>query len=137
MSEFFWPSGKVFQHGCQNCILRVHRNSSMKNIFFSDKNVHFFISLGHWAKLFHPYGSFFGVLAIFFRQGCQNCVVLVLENSCRAIFVSKIFFIVFGLWEIKLRHLSKLFSRGFQNCSFQTRGEKRNRYIQFFVNFGY
>ena len=66
-----------------------------KIVFFLKKIVRIFINLGHWANLFHPYGKLFGVLANFFRQGCQNCLVVVLKNGCREIFVWKKSFLLF------------------------------------------
>ena len=75
-----------FRHGCQNCILRVHRNYSRKNSLFSEKK---FIFSSFWdieRNFFTLMEKIFRVLANFFRQGCQNCLVVVLKNSCRESF---------------------------------------------------
>ena len=59
------PSGKTFQQGCRNSIIRVHRNILRSNVFSS-----FFYPSWTMSKQFSPFLDFF-------RPVCQSCILRV------------------------------------------------------------
>ena len=67
------PPGKIFQQGCRNSIILVHRYKLSWNYVLS-KEMHFFIIFGLWAKNFWPAGKNFWWVY-------QNCILRVHRNT--------------------------------------------------------
>ena len=67
--NFFGLESYLFWHGCQKCILRVHRNVLRRFSFLNWK--YFFNHFPRWVKSFC-------FLPQFHRQRCQNCILRVL-----------------------------------------------------------
>ena len=136
--NFFAFSSETFWHGFQNCILRVHWNTS--GINFWDIICSNFLSLGLWPKILQHYSEFFfGLLAILFRQVCQNCLLFVLKNSLRQCFFLGKNVYVLTLWDTDWKnfgHLSNIFGRGFPKSFLREQRYKlsKKRFSEIFLN---
>ena len=58
LSEIYWPSGKLFEHGCQNGFRRVHKNTLRKTILLNRKFSCFHNSWTLSENLSTVWGSF-------------------------------------------------------------------------------
>ena len=98
---------KILRRGCQNCILRVQRNSWRKTIF-SEKSVIFI----HYCTLGRKFLAFF---LKNHRTGCENCILRILRNSLRKTIFSEKMCIFYSLSHIATK-IFGLLSENFRRC---------------------
>ena len=107
--KIFGILSNVYQLGCQNCILRVQKNS-LSWISFA-KVVEFCLSISD----FQTKKSCF--LAEKYRHVCQKCILTVRWNNLRGGFLWKSFLAIFrDLAKRNFSFSSNKFLRGCQNC---------------------
>ena len=70
ISGHFWPSGKGSEHGCQNRLRRVHKDTLRD--FFEQKLLSLLILFGHWAKIHRPHGKIFSAFWRNFSRGLSE-----------------------------------------------------------------
>ena len=77
LSELFWPSGKLFEQGCQKCFRRVRKNTLRKTILMIKKFSCFYHFWTLSECLSTIWRNFFGFPLNFFQESCLNCILRV------------------------------------------------------------